>query len=162
MRYSIPEFEAIYTRCVPQALRLAVSMLHDEDEARDVVQDTFIRLWQSDSEIANTDAFIIRSVRNACLNRISALDMQERFRRQLPLLDANNLNPDAEPAHEELKAAVEQLLTPRERQIVDRIYTDGLSYKDTAEKLGVSVSLVNKCIVTALKKLRNHFKANKP
>ena len=68
---------------------------------------------------------------------------------------------DYEQQNEEVKTAIQKLLTSRERQVVDKIYSEGLSYKDTAESLGVSVAAVNKNIVGALKKLRNHFKTNK-
>ncbi len=37
-RYSKNEFEILYKRCFPSSMRLAVSLLHEEDEARDVVQ----------------------------------------------------------------------------------------------------------------------------
>lgn len=38
MEYSTTEFETLYRQCFPPAMRLAVSMLHEEDEARDIVQ----------------------------------------------------------------------------------------------------------------------------
>ncbi|MDE6338825.1 MAG: hypothetical protein K2K97_03440, partial [Muribaculaceae bacterium] len=38
--------------------------------------------------------------------------------------------------------------------------TEGLSYKDAAGQLGVSVAMVNKSVVGALKKLRKHFKSD--
>lgn len=53
--------------------------------------------------------------------------------------------------------AVRSLLTPREREIVDKIYADGLSYRETAENLEVSVAAVNKNIVSALKKTEKPF-----
>lgn len=61
-----------------------------------------------------------------------------------------------------VQSAVQSLLSGRERQVVDKIYAEGLSYKETAERLDVSVSMINKCIVSALKKLRTHFKTNRP
>lgn len=161
MQYSVTEFEAIYLRCFPPAMRLAVSLLHDEDDARDAVQEIFLRLWESDTVIDNPQAFVIRSVRNLCLNRIAAADTRERFRRRFPL-DETSDTPDIEERHLMVQSAVQSLLSGRERQVVDKIYAEGLSYKETAERLDVSVSMINKCIVSALKKLRTHFKTNKP
>ncbi len=60
-----------------------------------------------------------------------------------------------------MKAAIERLLSSREQQVVEKVYTEGLSYKDAAENLGVSVAAINKNIVAALKKLRTHFKTIK-
>ncbi|MDE6198436.1 MAG: sigma-70 family RNA polymerase sigma factor [Muribaculaceae bacterium] len=160
MQYSITEFETIYLRCFPPAMRLAISLLHDEDDARDAVQEVFLRLWESDTGIENPQAFVIRSVRNVCLNRIAAADTRERFRRRYSL-DEPDDGVDIEARHSEIRSAVQTLLTQRERQVVDKIYADGLSYKETAASLEVSVSMINKSVVTALKKLRTHFKTNK-
>lgn len=160
MQYSITEFETIYLRCFPPAMRLAISLLHDEDDARDAVQEVFLRLWESDTGIENPQAFVIRSVRNVCLNRIAAADTRERFRRRYSL-DEPDDGIDIEARHSEIRSAVQTLLTQRERQVVDKIYADGLSYKETAASLEVSVSMINKSVVSALKKLRTHFKTNK-
>ena len=125
-----------------------MSLLHSEDEARDTVQESFLKLWETDMDVTNPDAFLIRSVRNACINRINSVQIREKIRRQLPLA----------PENEEVREAVVRLLTGRERQVVDKIYSEGLSYKDAAESLDVSVATINKNIVAALKKLRTHFK----
>lgn len=105
-------------------------------------------------------AFVVRSVRNVCLNRIAATDTRERFARRLSLDETVDSDTDAEVRDREIQSAVQTLLSPRERQVVDRIYAQGMSYKETAHSLDVSVALINKCIVSALKKLRTHFKTN--
>lgn len=53
MQYSIKEFEHIYIRHFPEAIRLAFSFLHDEDDARDVVQEVFTKLWESNSIVSS-------------------------------------------------------------------------------------------------------------
>ena len=160
MGYSTTEFETLYTQCFPPSMRLAMSLLHEEDDARDVVQEVFLKLWESNIRIENPTAFIIRSVRNACLNRINALDIRDKIHQRI-MLAAPPDDFDIEGRNEEVMSAIQKLLTPRERDVVDRIYTEGLSYKETAHNLEVSVAAVNKNIVSALKKLRTHFKTGK-
>ncbi len=160
MHYSSTEFEALYTRCFPPAMRLALSLLHSENEARDVVQDVFLRLWEQDMRVDNPMAFVIRSVRNASLNRIKMLDTREKICKRLTLEEPPE-DYNFERADEEVLSAIQRLLTARERQIVEKIYSEGMSYKDAAACLGVSVAAINKNIVAALKKLRNHFKTGK-
>ena len=160
MGYSTTAFETLYTQCFPPSMRLAMSLLHEEDDARDVVQEVFLKLWESNIRIENPTAFIIRSVRNACLNRISMLDTRDKIHQRI-MLDAPPDDFDIEGRNEEVMSAIQKLLTPRERDVVDRIYTEGLSYKETAHNLEVSVAAVNKNIVSALKKLRTHFKTGK-
>lgn len=160
MRYSTSEFESLYTRCFPPAMRLAMSLLHEEEEARDVVHEVFLKLWESDISIGNPTAFILRSVRNASLNSIDKKDTRERLQRRLSF-ETPPTEEDMGWRDEEVMAAIRLLLTSREKEVVRNIYSDGMSYKETAAKLGVSVSAVNKNLVAALKKLRIHFKTER-
>ncbi len=160
MQYSTSEFETLYIRCFPASMRLAMSLLHEEDEARDVVHEVFLKLWESDTRIENPNAYILRSVRNTSLSRIRNLDIREKVKRNL-LLEPPHEDFDYEQRNKEVKMAMERLLSSRERQVVEKIYTEGLSYKDAAANLGVSVAAINKNIVAALKKLRVHFKTSK-
>ncbi|MDE5794886.1 MAG: sigma-70 family RNA polymerase sigma factor [Muribaculaceae bacterium] len=141
-------------------MRLAMSLLHEEDEARDVVHEVFLKLWEADVKVDNPSAYILRAVRNTSLSRIRKLDVREKVRLKL-MWEILPDDFDYECRNEEVKTAVERLLTSREQQVVEKIYTDGLSYKDAAASLGVSVAAVNKNIVGALKKLRTHFKTGK-
>jgi RNA polymerase sigma-70 factor (ECF subfamily) len=141
-------------------MRLAMSLLHEEDEARDVVQEVFLKLWESNRRVENPSAFLIRAVRNAALNRINMLDTRDKIRQRI-MIDLPPDNLDFDSRNNEVKAAIHRLLTPREQEVVDKIYTEGMSYKETAENLAVSVAAVNKNIVSALRKLRTHFKTGK-
>lgn len=160
MQYSTTEFETLYIQCFPPAMRLALSLLHEEDEARDVVHEVFLKLWESDVKVDNPSAYILRSVRNASLSRIRKLDVREKVKLKL-MLEPPPDDFDYEQRNEEVNKAVGRLLTSREQQVVEKIYTEGLSYKDAAASLGVSVAAINKNIVGALKKLRTHFKTGK-
>lgn len=56
-------------------LRFATQFLKDEEEAKDVVQDVFLKLWQKKehlAEIENIEAFAVRMVRNRCLDILRA------------------------------------------------------------------------------------------
>lgn len=46
MQYTKKEFEPVYRASYPRALGLAMSFIHSEDEARDIVQDAFFKLWE--------------------------------------------------------------------------------------------------------------------
>lgn len=54
-------------------LRFAVQMLKNEEEAKDLVQDVFLKLWQKRDELEkldNIEWYAMRMVRNACLDYI--------------------------------------------------------------------------------------------
>jgi len=52
-------------------LRFAIQFLKNDNEAKDVVQDVFLKLWQKRDELGkveNIEAFAMRMVRNRCLD----------------------------------------------------------------------------------------------
>lgn len=54
-------------------LRFAFQILQNEEEAKDVLQDVFLKLWQKRDELGkveNLEAFAIRMIRNRCLDLI--------------------------------------------------------------------------------------------
>jgi RNA polymerase sigma factor (sigma-70 family) len=56
-------------------LRFAAYFLKDEEDARDVVQDVFLKLWQKKDELSaieNIEAFAMRMTRNRCLDILRA------------------------------------------------------------------------------------------
>lgn len=161
MQYSAAEFETLYTQCFEPSLRLALSLLHEEDEARDAVHEVFLKLWESKTKVDNPRAYIVRSVRNTCLSRIRHLDVREKVRMKL-LMEPPPEDFDYEQRNVEVLAAMDLLLSYREREVVDKIYVEGKSYKETASYFGLSVAAINKNVVSALRKLRIHFKTGKP
>lgn len=66
-----------------QMYRFAFALLHDNEEARDVVSDVFSRLW--DKQLVPDRAYLMRSVKNACINLIARKKRDERLKRLLPL-----------------------------------------------------------------------------
>jgi len=56
-------------------MRFAAQLLHDDEQARDIIQDVFLKLWQKKDELAeidNMEAFAMRMTRNRCLDLFKA------------------------------------------------------------------------------------------
>ena len=157
MPYSEAEFKSIYIRSFPLGMKVALSLIHDEEDSRDIVQEVFLKLWESKEKIKNPQSYILRAVKNACINRINTFNNHEKIKRKIslePSLDEGEVFQQLE----EVKRAIPILLSKREQEVIDRIYSEGMSYKEAAENLNVSTSTINKNIVSSHIKLRNHFK----
>jgi RNA polymerase sigma factor (sigma-70 family) len=67
------DFKTNVLPIINKLLRLACQILQDEEEAKDVVQDVFLKLWQKRDELGkvdNLEAFAMRMTRNRCLDVI--------------------------------------------------------------------------------------------
>jgi RNA polymerase sigma-70 factor (ECF subfamily) len=135
----------------------------DRDVAQDVVQGAFLQVWEkrSDWQASGTPrAYLYRITRNLALNarRDSAL----RKQRQQEWC-ASELSPDfpRTPAEEteiellrsEIESAI-AALPERRREIFLLSRFPGLSYREIAETMGISVQTVSNQMSTALAQLR--------
>lgn len=140
--------------------RYAASILGDEDTARDVVQDTFVRLCDADP--ADLDGRLAPWLFTVCRNR--ALDLHRKLHRMKPLADehlAHEPSPEPSPAaaaeQEDTLSLVRRLLAalpPNQQEVVRLKFQAGLSYAEISRVTDLSVSNVGFLLHTALKTLR--------
>ena len=153
-------FEQLFRKHYERMYRTAYLLLRDPDEAKDAVSDVFERLWQNHTTVRRDTAaaFLVISVRNHCLNRLqqqNVISINERETKDFTV--PAELETIEEDMEQTLRNALLQM-TPQKRAILRLRYREELSYKETAEQLGISVSAVNKHIVQALHFLREYFK----
>lgn len=159
------EFEILYRKNYPILYRLAYTMLRDDEECRDLINDVFTELLDNTNkdDIQNIDGYLFRSVRNRAISIISRHEVQERFKLLYPIeWNLNNdYNHDYDSRLHKVMQFLDSKLTPDARQVIRLIFEKGLSYKETASQMEVSVSMINKHVVKTLRMLREEFKVDK-
>jgi RNA polymerase sigma factor (sigma-70 family) len=138
----------------------AQGFVHDHERARDVVQDTFIRLCQQD--IAKVRDGVKTWLFTVCRNR--ALDILRKDSR-LVEMDENKVNqiaasdpsPEESLDHEESMEQLNQVmkkLTPNQREVITLKFQQGLSYEEISRITGLTSGNVGFLIHHGLKRLR--------
>lgn len=140
--------------------RYAASITGDEETARDVVQDTFLRLC--DASPAELEDRLAPWLFTVCRNR--ALDLQRKLHRMKPLAEedlARQASPDPSPAaaaeQDDTLALVRRLMSalpPNQQEVVRLKFQAGLSYEEISRVTSLSVTNVGFLLHTALKTLR--------
>ena len=139
----------------------ANTILHDPDRARDVVQDTFIKLCQQDvSQIRHSLKTWLFTV---CRNR--SLDILRKEKRVQPLgeiqwqhLAGAGLQPDEEIENDERNNLVLRhlaKLSDNQREAISLKFQQGLSYQEISEVTGLTSGNIGFLIHTGLKRLRD-------
>lgn len=153
------QMEQLFHDHYERMYRLAFALLHGNDEAKDVVSDVFSRLW--DKQLIPDQVYLMRSVKNACINIIAKKKRDERLKQLLPLSEEKLTEEEPYRLEERWQATVDCIdndLTNQTASVIRLCYREGMSYKDTAEELGISISAVNKHIVKGLRTLRGKLK----
>ena len=144
----------------------AVGFLHDADKARDVVQDTFIRLYQQD--IAKVRDGLKTWLFTVCRNR--ALDVLRKEKRMVALKDeklekmpTREENPLEMADWDERVAQVHKALarlSENQREVIRLKFEQDLSYKEISEITGLSSGNVGFILHVGLKKMRTLLPAD--
>jgi RNA polymerase sigma-70 factor (family 1) len=146
-----------------KVLRFATHFLKDEDEARDVVQDVFLKLWQKREEldqIENMEAFAMRMTRNRCLDIIRAsrtVHMDAETDRQLKQV---SIDVHSKIELSEAASQVKQLiarLPDLQRQVMELRDIEQMEYEEIAEVTGLQVNAIRVNLSRARKKVRDEY-----
>ena len=157
-------FKTHYT----QMYHLALTLLFDEAESKDVVSDVFASLIRGKTMMRtdNAKAFLLASVHHRCLNVLQHKQVQERFARLLTE-DADTLISDntaeEQMQMEELMRYVRDNLSPMEQNIFRLRYLRELremTCQEVAEALIVSRQTVHTHLKQTVEKIRKYFNSN--
>ncbi len=161
------QIESLFKTHYTQMYHLALTMLFDESESKDVVSDVFASLLSSKVIIRenNTKAFLLASVRHRCLNVLQHKQVQERFARLLTedtytLVSDNTVEEQMQM--EELMRYVRDNLSPLEQNIFRLRYIKEMTCQEVAESLNVSRQTVHTHLKQSVEKIRTYFDTRNP
>src|SRR5690606_26317918 len=138
----------------------ALGFVHDLDRARDIVQDTFIRLCQQDVAKVKDGlkTWLFTVCRNRALDilrkesRLTALD-EKQLRRTDSGLAAPDVSLDQAERVERLMRYLDRL-SENQRTVILMKFRDGYSYQEICAATGLGSGNVGFLIHTGLKRLR--------
>ena len=154
-------FQQLYELFFFRLYQFTYSYVQSKEMAEEVVNDVFLRLWQQRETldtISNISVYLYVSVRNAACNSLRKkktgflIPIDELPQQHLQL----SVNPESLLINRELRARVQEAvanLPARCKLIFKLVKEDGLSYKEVAAILDISVKTVDAQLYLALKKL---------
>jgi RNA polymerase sigma-70 factor (ECF subfamily) len=151
-------FDAYYEKLC----RYAYTIVRDMDEAQDIVQNVFVKIWERKETLAMTvtvKSYLYRAVYNHCMNHLEARAVRQKYQHK----ESGDLSPIQEPEvfpHEleENIIAVINTLPKQCRLIFMMSRYQEMKYAEIATKLGISVNTIENQISKALRILKTHFK----
>lgn len=135
------------------------------DEAEEVVQNLFCNLWSNRFDLdvkGSVHAYLFRSVRNACLNKIKHEKIKEKYAGEILKNSSSNDFDDqdsmnASELDRKIRSSIDMLPAARKQVFILSRY-EGLKYHEIAEKLGISVKTVENQMGKAIQFMREQLK----
>lgn len=162
-------FESVYNEFFGVLYHLCLQYLHDEKTAEEIVQDTFLKLWEireNINEQTNIRNFLYTITKNNCLNTLRNQKISLMYQKNMKYLEMQ-FNYEAMEKlgnyvqFEELRNTIEGAILKLPEDVADTFRLsrfEELSYREIAEKQQVSVKTVEARISKALRILRIELK----
>ena len=172
-------FEELVRRYDRDVLRLALNLMKRPEDARDVYQDAFLKVYRNLHRFRFECSFytwLYRIVTNVCLDHLrrrqsrpedqapegnavhqddGGTDFFERQREHRPTLDPERCMMGKELGAQ--IAAAMARLSPRERVVFEMKHYQGLKLRAIGDALGTSEETVKNSLFRATRKLRNQL-----
>lgn len=152
-------FNATFLRTAPRLRNFLYYRCGDADQAADLVQESFLRLWKNCGKVlpAKAAAWLFRVGENLFFKQVERAKVAKKYEWQHEGLSSNVPSPEHQLEEAEFQKQLEKVLGDlpegaREVFLLNRI--DGLKYREIAELLGISQKAVEKRMHKALVKLR--------
>lgn len=128
--------------------RFALRMVGSSDEAQDVVQEVFIKLWKKRdyiSEIKNLEAWCMQLTRNVSIDKLRSKhrrteDVEEHFE-----LKDKGRNPEEQAISSDIYDKIQvmiQALPEKQRLVIQLRDIEGYSYQEIADTLEIPLNQV--------------------
>jgi len=156
----------LYDRYGRLVYSLILRVVRDTGVAEDLVQETFLRVWNRvqgfDAEKGSIAPWLLAVARNRAIDYLRSSTGRERNAVEFEETDHPALYTDMErdilasDASRRVKAALEKL-NEKQRQVIELAYFEGLSQTEMAERMGQPLGTVKTWVRTALKNLRDEL-----
>ena len=169
----IGEFDYLFRSYFPRLRAFACILVKDNEIAKDIVQDSFIKIWEERFRITSStfENYLFKSVRNRCINYIRDQKLRNQKLEDYYQLEhyeeIYNIDFMADEPYltvtEELQKQINEAindLPKRCQEVFIKSRFEGLKNREIADELGINIKNVERHISTALKKLKSHFGNN--
>ncbi|SHE54105.1 RNA polymerase sigma-70 factor, ECF subfamily [Mariniphaga anaerophila] len=156
-------FDIIYKKYSRRLYGFVFRYTKQEADTEEIVQEVFIKIWQSRDKIniySSFESFLFTIAHNATVNLLKKRATEHKYVehvKSLQHIDETYELTD-EIHYKELKQKFQGLLnelSPRQKEIFQLSREEGLSHKEIAEKLGISANTVKNHLVTTLSFLKS-------
>ena len=143
--------------------RLAVFMLRDKEEAEDILQDVFLKLWSNKHKLhayTSLEAFAMTVTKNLCLDRVKT----SKRKRMVDVTGLELSSGEATPyQHAEQADSVRNVqglvagLPEQQRLVLHLREVEGCSFEEIAQITNLTVNNTRVLLSRARKSVRDGF-----
>ena len=154
-------FEELYDRYSNALYGLILRMVKEESTAKDVLQETFVKIWKNASkynpEKAKVFTWMYQIARNTAIDKIRQLQIRSSReisseKSNIHNISVSGVNPDTVDLPEILNQIDEKY-----RHVIGALFYGGLTQKEASEQLNLPLGTIKTRLRIGLRELREIF-----
>ncbi|TAE27564.1 MAG: sigma-70 family RNA polymerase sigma factor [Cytophagales bacterium] len=162
-------FHWLYDQYSPALFGVIRKIVHDDEQARDLLQDSFIKIWnnldQYDASKGRLFTWLLNVARNTAIDSLRSAKASSRPNpanaihtdsENVYIVDSQHKTDPVPIEHIGVKDMVDQL-RPERKMLIDLVYFSGYTHEEAAEVLNLPLGTVKTRIRSALQELKQFF-----
>lgn len=154
----VKAFEVLYLAYYNKVLTYTSSLLHNSVKAEDATQDVFLKIWRNRhnlKEDENVNSYIYLTARRVVLD----IYRDEKYAQRYKAWTESNRSEESVEIScvneiEDIAAKMIDCMPPKRKEVFMLSRRNGMTAKEIADKMDLSVNTVNKHIALALSSLK--------
>ncbi len=157
------DFATLHKELYPRLFHGSLRMIQDEDVVNDLLQDLFVKFWETRDKIGdirNVEAYFYRSARSRVLNYIRLTKNREARLEQMDFCETGQSVEDAILLKElgtqltKTLATAMDSLPVKQKEILKMRFYDDMAYAEIAETMGIRYQSVINHVYRATQSLK--------
>ncbi len=155
------EFKLLVMPYSARLYRMAYGLMNSREEAEDIVQEVYIKLWRMRDELEkykSIEALSIRITRNLCLDHLRRRKVnQDALKAEKYVSDGRSESPDEDLEKREDRKLIHTLISALpepQRSLVHLRHLEEKEYEEIAEMVNMNVNAIRVSISRARKQMR--------
>ena len=157
-------FELLFHQYKDFLFHYSFRVLRSKEVADEMVQKTFIKLWQGRSRISNVlsmKGYLFTIIRNLILDHLKKVSREQILKDDLKLrIQISHMKPEEDLIYADLETIAHQAIEslPTQRKLIFKLNREnGFSYHEIASQLNISENTVKVSIYKSLNHIRSYL-----
>ena len=157
-------FKQLLLPLYPRLQRVALRLLGNAEDAEDMVQEVYMKLWNKRDalpDVKDVEAYCVTLTKNMCIDRLRIAEADKADVDEVPIMlaatDDVEVQVERHDAVEQVKQIIETL-PEHQQQVITLRDMEDCSFEEIAEQTGLTAVNIRMLLSRARKTIRERFK----
>ena len=157
-------FKQLLLPLYPRLQRVALRLLGNVEDAEDIVQEVYMKLWSKRDalpDVQDVEAYCVTLTKNMCIDRLRMAEVEKEDVDEVPTMLAATDDVEAQVERRDAVEQVKQIietLPEHQQQVITLRNMEDCSFEEIVEQTGLTAVNIRMLLSRARKTIRERLK----